>query len=254
MKIKKKLYYHQYVENMGEGNSRGGVVAKRRQEQNRRELQVANRNKLIIGDRIQRMTQRAKPVKLLQDDDWVQRQEHSSSILPTKYERKGINGSISAGSFRSRCDDKGNHDARATSSSVMRSVNRNVGSSRSYSPPRSGEPAYRSFESSCQDGGKSGAFYDDQTLDDSFATSVNFDTISSVRHRFKRGGTRWWKILYEPKFTPSLRPATLEFSGSLSRSNKRTIHQPLWKLERMSNVHMPHFTQAFLSDDKFFAR
>ena len=250
-------FYHWHqacVVKMNEGNSRGSHVAKRRQEQHRRELQVANRNKLIIGDRIHGMTQRAEPVKLLQDDDWVKRQKRGSSILTTKSGRWGVDGNSSASSVRGEDDNKDSHNTRTTSSSTMRSVNRSMGNCRSYSPPRSREHRHQFFGSTFQEDGKSGMLYDGATLDDSPATFVNYDTISSVRQRFKRGGTRWWKILYEPKFAPSLRPATLEFSGSLSRSSKRTIHQPLWKLERMGNVHMHHFTQALSSDDRFYPK
>lgn len=232
----------------------GDGVAKRRYYQQKRELEVANRNKLINGDRIQRMTQKLKPVKLLQDEDWLQRQENSSSILTTKNARRNNNGGSSSSS-RGRGRGR-NGNIHAEYGSVVTSVSRNVGNSRSYSPPRYDETVYRTTGSIGEDRARDGLFFDDSVLGDNYSAvaSVNFDTISSVRQRFKRGGTRWWKILYEPKFKPSLRPATLDFSGSLSRSSRRTPHQPLWKLERISNVHMPHFTQAFSDGDKFVSR
>ena len=219
--------------------------------QQRRELEAANRNKLINGDKIQRMTHKVKPVKLLQDNDWLRTQEHSSSILPTKHERGRINDRSSGGNY-SR-GKRANGNMQTANGSIVKSLSGNVGDRRSYSPPRSSSPGYRTSGPIDNEGARDGSFFYDSLHDDcdSVARSINFDTISSVRQRFKRGGTRWWKIMYEPKFKPSLRPATLELSGSLSRSNKRVPHQPLWKLERISNVHMPHFTQAFSNNDKF---
>ena len=236
---------------MGE-NDRGS----KRYHQQRRELEAANRNKLINGDKVHRMTHKVKPVKLLLDNDWLRAQEHNSSILPTKYERGRVNDRSSGGNYSSSSSGRGkrvNGNMQTANGNVVKSVSRNVGDRRSYSPPRSSSHGYRTSGSIDNEGARDGSCFYDSLHDDgnSVAGSLNFDTISSVRQRFKRGGTRWWKIMYEPKFKPSLRPANLEFSGSLSRSSKRAPHQPLWKLERISNVHMPHFTQAFSNNDKF---